>query len=86
MPLALFGGTGNYASALYTAAVKANSLEKVESEVLDLVEAMKKSPKFTEFTKDLSVPKDNRIKAIQEIAKEAKFSDITTNFLGIISF
>ncbi|KAI9116668.1 hypothetical protein K1719_012326 [Acacia pycnantha] len=85
VPLALFGGTGNYASALYIAAVKANALEKVESEVLDLVEAIKNSPKFAQFTKDLSVPKDTRIKALQEISKEAKFSDITTNFLVIVA-
>ncbi|XP_028789663.1 ATP synthase subunit O, mitochondrial-like [Neltuma alba] len=85
VPLALFGGSGNYASALYIAAVKANALEKVESEVLDFVEAIKKSPKFLQFTKDLSVPKDIRIKAIEEISKEAKFSDITKNFLVIVA-
>ncbi|XP_028776981.1 ATP synthase subunit O, mitochondrial [Neltuma alba] len=85
VPLALFGGSGNYASALYIAAVKANALEKVESEVLDFVEAIKKSPKFLQFTKDLSVPKDIRVKAIEEISKEAKFSDITKNFLVIVA-
>lgn len=85
VPLALFGGSGNYASALYTAAVKANALEKVESEILDLVAATKNSPKFAQFTKDLSVPKDTRIKAMQEISKDAKFSDITKNFLVILA-
>ncbi|KAL6985678.1 hypothetical protein U1Q18_019052 [Sarracenia purpurea var. burkii] len=42
VPLTLFGVSGNYASALYLAAVKANALDKVESELLDLVEASKK--------------------------------------------
>lgn len=86
MPLPLFGGSRNYASALYIAAVKAKALKKVESEILDLVEVTKRSPKFLQFTKDLSVRKDTRIKAIQEIFGEAKFSDVTKNFLGIISF
>ncbi|KAF7824551.1 ATP synthase subunit O, mitochondrial-like [Senna tora] len=81
VPLALFGGSGNYATALYIAAVKANSLQKVETEILDLVEATKRSPKFLEFTKDLSVPKDTRIKAIKAVCGDAKFSDITKNFL-----
>ncbi|KAG8650115.1 hypothetical protein MANES_07G005701v8 [Manihot esculenta] len=44
VPLALFGGSGNYASALYLAAKKANALDKIESEILDFVEASKKSP------------------------------------------
>ena len=78
----MFGVSGNYASALYIAAVKANVLDKVESELLDLVEASKKSTTFSHFMKDLSVPTDTRIKAINEICAEAKFSDLTKNFLG----
>lgn len=82
VPLALFGGSGNYASALYLAAVKANSLEKVEAELVNLVEAIKKSPTFSQFTMDLSVPAETRVKAINEISAEAKFSDVVKNFLG----
>lgn len=82
MPLALFGGSGNYASALYLAAVKANSLDKVESELFNLVEAIKKSPTFSQFTMDLSVPTETRVNAINEISAEAKFSDVVKNFLG----
>ncbi|XP_048231970.1 ATP synthase subunit O, mitochondrial [Ricinus communis] len=85
VPLALFGGTGNYASALYLAAKKANALDKVESEILDLLEAMKKSPTFSQFTKDLAVPSDTRVKAINEICAQAKFSDITKNFLVVLA-
>lgn len=83
MPLALFGGSGNYASALYIASVKTNSLDKVESEVLDFVAAMTKSPMFSQFTKDLAVPADTRKKAIEDIAAQAKFSEITKNFLSM---
>ncbi|KAK9111564.1 hypothetical protein Scep_019083 [Stephania cephalantha] len=85
VPLALFGGSGNYASALYLAAVNANVLEKVEAEILDLVEASKKSPTFSQFTKDLSVPSETRVKAISEISSQAKFSDITKNFLVVLA-
>lgn len=86
MPLALFGGSGNYASALYLSATKANMLDKVESEILDLVEASKKSPMFLQFIKDLSVPGETRVKAISEVCSEAKFSEITKNFLGMSSY
>lgn len=85
VPLVLFGGTGNYASALYIAAVKANALEKVESEILDLVEASNRSAIFSQFTKDLSVPVDVRLKAMNAICAEAKFSDITKNFLVVLA-
>lgn len=85
LPLALFGGAGNYASALYLASVKANVLDKVESELVDLAEASKKSPLFSQFAKDLSVKKDVRLKAINDICAQAKLSDITKNFLGMVS-
>ncbi|XP_068637417.1 ATP synthase subunit O, mitochondrial-like [Aristolochia californica] len=85
VPLSLFGGTGNYASALYIAASKANMLDKVESEIFDIIEASKKSPLFSQFIKDLSVPRDTRVKAVQDIFSEAGFSDITKNFLAILA-
>ncbi|KAG6606875.1 hypothetical protein SDJN03_00217, partial [Cucurbita argyrosperma subsp. sororia] len=85
VPLALFGGSGNYASALYIAAIKANSLDKVESELFNLVEAIKKSPIFAQFTMDLSVPAETRVKAINEISAEAKFSDVVENFLVVLA-
>ncbi|XP_043698478.1 ATP synthase subunit O, mitochondrial-like [Telopea speciosissima] len=85
VPLTLFGGTGNYASALYLSAVKANSLDKVETEILDLVEATKKSPTFSQFIKDLSVPGETRVKAVNDISSAAKFSDVTKNFLAILA-
>ncbi|CAL0304830.1 unnamed protein product [Lupinus luteus] len=85
IPKALYGGSGNYATALYIAAVKANAVEKVESELLAFAEAVKNSVVFTQFTKDPSVAKDIRVKAIQEICGEAKFSDVTKNFLVIVA-
>ncbi|XP_022897997.1 ATP synthase subunit O, mitochondrial-like [Olea europaea var. sylvestris] len=81
----MFGVSGNYASALYIAAVKANVLDKVESELIGLVEASKKSPTFSQFMKDLSVTADVRKKAINEISTQAKFSDITKNFLAVVA-
>ncbi|KAG9449444.1 hypothetical protein H6P81_009409 [Aristolochia fimbriata] len=85
VPLTLFGGSGNYASALFIAASKANMLDKVESEILNIVEASKKSPMFSQFIRDLSVPKDTRVKAVQDIFSEAGFSDVTKNFLSVLA-
>ncbi|XP_051126100.1 ATP synthase subunit O, mitochondrial [Andrographis paniculata] len=83
VPVTMFGVSGNYASALYIAAVKANVLDKVESELTALVEASKQSPTFTQFMKDLSVRAETRVKAINDISAQAKFSEITKNFLTV---
>ncbi|KAJ8573563.1 hypothetical protein K7X08_010074 [Anisodus acutangulus] len=85
VPVTMYGVSGNYASALYIAAVKANTLEKVESELLDLIEASKTSPKFSQFMKDLSVPTDTRVKAMTDISGQAKFGDLTKNFLVVLA-
>jgi F-type H+-transporting ATPase subunit O len=58
-------------------------LDKVESEIKTVVEASKKSPLFSLFIKDLSVPKETRVKAVTEIFADAGFSDVTKNFLGM---
>ncbi|XP_074308431.1 ATP synthase subunit O, mitochondrial-like [Silene latifolia] len=85
VPVSMYGGCANYASALYLASAKANSLDKVESELLDLVEATKKSPMFSQFTKDLSVPSDTRSKALIDICAQAKFTDVMKNFLVVLA-
>ena len=78
----MFGGSGNYASALYIAAAKVKSLDKVESELIDFVNATSKASTFSQFMKDLAVPAVTRVKAVTEICTQAKFSDVTKNFLG----
>ncbi|XP_075100890.1 ATP synthase subunit O, mitochondrial-like [Nicotiana tabacum] len=85
VPVTMCGVSENYASALYIAAVKASALEKVESEILDLIEVSKKSSKFCHFMKDLSVPTDTRVKAISNICAQAKFGDLTRNFLVVLA-
>ncbi|KAL8227843.1 hypothetical protein R6Q57_015427 [Mikania cordata] len=85
VPVAMFGGSGNYASALYIAAAKANVLDKVESEILDFVSATTNASTFSQFMKDLAVPADIRVKAINEICAQAKFSDVTKNFLVVLA-
>ena len=84
VPLSLFGVTGNYASALFLSAAKANELDRVESEILDVIEASKRSKMFSQFIRDLSVPRETRVKAVTEIFSQAGFADVTKNFLGMM--
>jgi F-type H+-transporting ATPase subunit O len=85
VPIAMFGGSGNYASALYIAAVKANAVEKVDAELSQFVESVKGSALTSQFIKDISVKKDVRVKAINDIATEAKYSDVTKSFLVLLA-
>ncbi|KAI3766416.1 hypothetical protein L2E82_16473 [Cichorium intybus] len=55
VPVAMCGGSGNYASALYIAAAKANALDKVESKLLDFVSAATKASAFSQYMEDLAV-------------------------------
>ncbi|CAH8362786.1 unnamed protein product [Eruca vesicaria subsp. sativa] len=79
--VALVGENGNFASRLYIAAVKMNSLEKIESDLSELVEAIKTSPTFSQFTKDPLVPRETRLAAIVDVCEKAKFVEPTKNFL-----
>lgn len=85
VPLSLFGVTGNYASALFLSAAKANELDRVESEILDVIEASKRSKMFSQFIRDLSVPRETRVKAVTEIFSQAGFADVTKNFLAVLA-
>jgi F-type H+-transporting ATPase subunit O len=60
----MFGGSGNYASALYIAAVKANAAEKVDPEPAQFVESVKSSAITSQFIKD------SKIKVMQYIGFE----------------
>ncbi|GJU21464.1 ATP synthase subunit O, mitochondrial [Tanacetum coccineum] len=83
--VAMFGGSGNYASVLYIVATKAKTLDKDEAELFDLATATEKSPTFSLFMKDLAIPADTRVKALTEICDKAKFSEVTRNFLVVLA-
>lgn len=83
LPIPYFGGTGKYASALFISAVKANALDKVQSDLVSLVEASKRSPTFSQFMMDKSVPLADRVKATAAIADESKFHELSKNFLSM---
>jgi F-type H+-transporting ATPase subunit O len=85
VPLVLFGNHGKYCSSLYIVAVKANILDKVEAELSAIVAASKNGPTFSQFLRDPTVSKDIRVKAIQDIATAAKFTNITNNFLAVLA-
>lgn len=85
LPLPMYGVAGKYASALYVTAVRQNVLDPVETELTEVVAAAAQNPVFADFLKDPSVSRTNRIKAVEEIFKETKYSDVTKNFLAVLA-
>ncbi|KAJ7530792.1 hypothetical protein O6H91_14G019500 [Diphasiastrum complanatum] len=85
VPLFIPGVVGKYAKALFITAVRSGALETVESELKQVVEAAHNSPTFADFLKDLSVPKEVRVKAVLDIFGETAFSDVTKNFLAVLA-
>ncbi|KFK25578.1 hypothetical protein AALP_AA8G133000 [Arabis alpina] len=85
VPVALVGESGNFATWLYIAAVKLNALEKIEVDLSEMIEAMKTSPTFAQFTKDPTVPRQTRLAAIMDVCDQAKFAEPTKNFLSLLA-
>ena len=52
VPIPMYGVAGNYASTIYVSSVKANMLDRVESELKTLMEAINSNPSFRNFIKD----------------------------------
>ena len=85
VPLPMYGVAGKYASALYVTAVRGDVLDPVETELQQVCGAAEQNPVFADFLKDPSVPKTTRMKAVEEIFGETKFSDVTKNFLAVLA-
>ncbi|GJP29432.1 hypothetical protein CLOM_g16695 [Closterium sp. NIES-68] len=85
VPTSVFGVAGKYASALYVSAVRGQQVEAVEREMRELVTVTGSNPTFAAFLRDPSVSKEVRVKAIEEIFKQAQYSPITTNFLTLLA-
>mmetsp|Transcript_42534 Transcript_42534/g.96796 ORF Transcript_42534/g.96796 Transcript_42534/m.96796 type:complete len:217 (-) Transcript_42534:145-795(-) len=75
VPVAMFGLSGRYASALYIAATKANALEAVEKDFGALAAALKSDASFERFIKD---PTLKRTVKQETMAKVTASSNETT--------
>ncbi len=78
-PKKIHGTVGRYAGAIYTAASKAKSLDKVESELNSIVNTMKKSPAFGSFMTSPTVARDEKAKQLAGLLDEKQFSFLTRN-------
>jgi hypothetical protein len=80
VPLKLFGLPARYASALYVAATKAAALPTVEKELNTVVELAAANANFGAFLADPSLTKADKLKGINTILENGKFSATTKQF------
>ncbi|XP_046461675.1 ATP synthase subunit O, mitochondrial-like [Daphnia pulex] len=84
-PVQVFGLYGRYASALYSAASKQKSLDKVESELKDFHATIAKDSRLAEFIANPTLKRSLKKDALISVAKKLKMSAVTGNFLELLA-
>lgn len=84
-PLQLFGLEGRYATALYTAATKLNTLDSVEKELLQVQNTMKQKPKLREALVSPIINRKLLETTLKDIGKLSNWSAATTNLLTLLA-
>lgn len=74
-----------YASALMDLAGDSKKLKDVEKDILSLKAMLESSEDFASFVEKPVVSRSVKLSTILEIAKKAKLSQITSNFLGVLA-
>ncbi|KAL6710797.1 ATP synthase F0 subcomplex subunit OSCP atp5 [Coniothyrium glycines] len=87
-PVALYGVDGTYASALYTAASKTNSINPTAKALESLQAVFKKDPKLTEIIHAPTLSVSDKQQIVQELQKHIGQADkdgIVKNFLSTLA-
>ena len=83
-PVQFFGVEGRYASALYSAASKQKTLEKVEKELITFQATIAKDARLAEFVNNPILKRSLKKEGLASVAKKQNMSPATTNLLGKI--
>jgi F-type H+-transporting ATPase subunit delta len=74
-----------YVTALLDFAQEAKSLDKIAKDLAELDSMLKMSEDLRNFTRSPLISRDDKIAAMQAIAKKAKFQTTTSNFLSLLA-
>lgn len=83
--LQLFGIASRYANALYSVAAKDNKLDNVEKELLQIQQLVQTNENFQAFLKDPTIPRHQKKKDIDNMMKDAKFSQPVAGLFSILA-
>merc|ERR1712186_102834 len=79
-PVQVFGLSGRYATALYSAATKEKKLDVVEKELVDLQNLLKTDKVLDEFLRNPTIPRSLKRDAVTSVMGKKNASDLTKNF------
>lgn len=84
-PVSVFGMAGKYASALYSAGVKAKEIEKVEADFNKFEGYFKQDKRFAQIIKDPTIKKSLKSTMLKEAAAKMSFSKTSSNALALLA-
>lgn len=84
-PIQLFGLEGRYATALYSAATKLKQLEKVESELTQVQEAIKKNKQLRDVITSPIINRKLLETTLKDVGAKASLAPATTNLLTLLA-
>nr|CAG4642069.1 EOG090X0EB8 [Eurycercus lamellatus] len=84
-PIQVFGVEGRYATALYSAASKQKSLDKVEKELNLFQATVAKDARLAEFIANPILKRQLKKEALQSVAKKQNMTDLTSNLLQLLA-
>lgn len=85
VPTVVHGVSGRYASALWVAAAKANSLPQVEADFKKVLETANDSKDFLDFMMDPCQSRNTKAAGVRSILTELQVGEITTNFFTVMA-
>jgi F-type H+-transporting ATPase subunit O len=85
VPLVLHGIDGRYATALFSAASKQRSLEKVESDLNNLKTLLESDKKVAWFLETPTIDRQKKQKVVDVLLEKGKYSPLVSNFLGVLA-
>jgi len=84
-PVQVFGVEGRYASALYSAAMKKNSLDAVDKDIKDLVGLLKTDGQLKDFLTNPLLSKELKKEAMNSVLSKKKASPLTVNLFDALA-
>ena len=83
-PIPVHGVAGNYAQAVYSAALKKDQKTQVAADLSALQGALKNN-KVSDYLVDPFIPSAQKLNLLNEVAKKKKMSPISLNFFAVLA-
>merc|ERR1712201_23283 len=84
-PIPLFGIAGDYAGALYSAAVKADAKENVANDLKLLGDLLASSSTIDDYMTDPFIDSNAKLESLSEVAAAAGMAQTSLNLFGVLA-